>query len=40
MRVEATGWTSSSPGVRSTGLMFKRIVLVLSVGDVTRGGSC
>ena len=36
MAVAATGWTSSSPGVRSPALRFRRIVLVLSVGDVRR----
>ena len=36
MRVIATGWTLSSLGVRSPGLRFRQIVLVLSVGYVRR----
>ena len=32
----ATGWTSSSPVVRSPGLRFRRIVYVFGVGDVRR----
>ena len=32
-------WTSSSPDVRSPGLKFRRIVFVVSVGDVEDEGT-
>ena len=37
--VVATGWISSSTGLRSPGLRFRRIVLVFSVGVVEDEGT-